>query len=126
MPSHVRGGPFSRPTTGTKRCSCGKAPATQGKPLTCSSRIWLPDIDGPSLARSLRERDPQLFVIALTGHPDRDAGWTGTLLDRAAFFQKPIMAADLLSARDALTARDARGGEECPLEPGAGAGAERR
>ena len=86
--------------------------------------LELPDIDGPSLARSLRERDPRLFVIALTGHPNRDAGWSGTLLDRTAFFQKPIMAADLLSAANALTVRDARGcGEECPVEPVAGAGA---
>lgn len=89
--------------------------------------LELPDIDGPSLARSLRERDPQLFVIALTGHPNSDAGWTGTLLDRTAFFQKPIMAADLLSAANALTVRDARRwGEACPLEPVAGAGVERR
>ena len=84
--------------------------------------LELPDIDGLSLARSLRERDPQLFVIALTGYPDRDVGWSGPLLVGTAFFQKPIMATALLSAANALTQRDVgQRGEVCPTEPVTGA-----
>ena len=80
--------------------------------------LGLPDIDGPSLARSLRERDPHLFVIALTGYPERDTEWSGPLLDRTAFFQKPIMAATLLAAAHALTLQGTRLGDEaCPLDP---------
>jgi|GEM_PF-2449105 len=78
--------------------------------------LGLPDIDGPSLARSLRERDPHLFVIALSGFPEGEAAWSGTLLDRTAFFRKPIMAATLVAAANALTLLSARTGDEpCPL-----------
>ncbi len=63
--------------------------------------LELPDQDGESLARDLRALDPSLFVIAITAHADRADGWNSALLHRTAFFQKPMLAAELLSAANA-------------------------
>ncbi len=79
--------------------------------------LELPDLDGPSLAKALRGKDALLCVIGITGHAERGASWHGTLLNRTAFFQKPMTAADLLAAANALTCGSSGDGEElCPLD----------
>ncbi|WP_411278863.1 response regulator [Gemmatimonas sp.] len=80
--------------------------------------LELPDLDGPSLARALRDEDPTLCVIGITGHAERGAGWHGTLLHRTAFFRKPMTAAELLAAANALAnAAPADQSEMCPMDP---------
>ncbi len=80
--------------------------------------LELPDQDGASLARALRTLDPSLFVIGITGHADRGAEWTGALLHRTAFFRKPMLASELLSAANACTDDSTATDQElCPVEP---------
>ncbi len=80
--------------------------------------LEMPDLDGASLARSLRSLDPSIGVIAITGHEDRGSEWQGLLLDRTAFFRKPTRASALLAAAEALSPNDARDdAEPFPIEP---------
>jgi FixJ family two-component response regulator len=78
--------------------------------------VSLPGPDGATLARALRARDPALPVVALAGHADGGAAWSGPLLDRTAFFRQPVGADELLAA-DALARHEGRCDEPCPLEP---------
>ncbi len=80
--------------------------------------LALPDQDGASLARELRAHDASLGVIAITGGADRGTGWSGTLLHRTAFLQKPMTASDLLTAANAFTDDSPPDNAEwCPVEP---------
>ncbi len=83
--------------------------------------VELPDQDGASLARDLRALDPSLFVIGISGHADRETDWNSALRHRTAFFQKPMSAAELLSAASALL--DSALLEHTDLNPAEGPGA---
>lgn len=45
----------------------GLAIAAELKPHVAIVDLWLPDMTGQEVARVLRERDPEVYLIALTG-----------------------------------------------------------
>jgi two-component system cell cycle sensor histidine kinase/response regulator CckA len=60
--------------------------------------VMMPEMTGAALAAKLREGDPDLKVLYLTGHADRlfDERWT--LGGKEAFLEKPCTAAGLRQA----------------------------
>jgi two-component system cell cycle sensor histidine kinase/response regulator CckA len=105
-------------TEGTQALGAWEEARARGAPVTLLvTDLGLPGLDGATLARALRARDPALPVVAISGHADGEAAWSGPLLDRTAFFRKPVGADELLKAADALAHRDAAGDEPCPVEP---------
>ena len=67
--------------------------------------VVMPRLDGPALARELRQRWPRLAVLFVTGYAEAEAfGTSDTLLDHAAVLSKPFTPASLERAvRRALT-----------------------
>jgi DNA-binding response OmpR family regulator len=59
-------------------------------------------VDGATLARRLRLHDPALPVLAVHAGAAARAAWDGPSLERVAFLEKPVRAADLVAAADAL------------------------
>jgi DNA-binding response OmpR family regulator len=45
----------------------GLAVATELQPTVAILDLWLPDMSGHDLAKQLRQRDPHVYLIALTG-----------------------------------------------------------
>lgn len=77
---------------------------------------------GAHLAERLRAEDADLPVLALHTGERATVAWGVALLDRTAFFQKPVRAAVLVETATALMASRARvaasaGEELCPVEP---------
>jgi two-component system cell cycle sensor histidine kinase/response regulator CckA len=59
--------------------------------------VLMPDMAGDELARTLRETQPDLKVLYVTGFADR-LFWERPVLDDEAFVEKPITPAGLLEA----------------------------
>lgn len=62
------------------------------------SDIGLPDGDGLALARALREADPNLPVVLITGHPDLETAIAAVGSGATRFIVKPFRNEDLLEA----------------------------
>ena len=60
--------------------------------------VVMPHMDGPELAARLRQDNPGLRVLYLTGHSDSLFAKRVTLFDREAFLEKPCSAVGLLQA----------------------------
>jgi FixJ family two-component response regulator len=58
----------------------------------------MPDMTGAALAARIREGDPDLKVLYLTGHPDRLFDEKHVLLIEEAFLEKPVTASGLREA----------------------------
>ncbi len=93
--------------------------ARRGQPVDLLiTDLQLHAVSGATLVRELRALSPTLPVIALFVGSACDADWHGPLLDHTSFFQKPVRAASLLAAADALVFVPADGDDEpCPHEP---------
>jgi two-component system cell cycle sensor histidine kinase/response regulator CckA len=66
--------------------------------------VILPDLDGEQLVARLRERQPRLRVLLVSGYePERVAGATGED-DQTLFLAKPFTIAQLVASVDALLA----------------------
>jgi CheY-like chemotaxis protein len=60
--------------------------------------VLMPDMTGAALAARIREGDPDLKVLYLTGHPDRLFDEKHVLLIEEAFLEKPVTASGLREA----------------------------
>jgi two-component system, cell cycle sensor histidine kinase and response regulator CckA len=60
--------------------------------------VVMPDMTGAALASRIREEDPDLKVLYLTGHPDRLFEEKEAPLVQEAFLEKPCSAAGLKQA----------------------------
>jgi len=60
--------------------------------------VHMPDVTGLELVRQLRQHDPLLKVLYLTGHRDRLFTEKVTFWEQEAFLEKPCSAAGLLKA----------------------------
>ena len=69
--------------------------------------IVMPDLSGPELARRLREQQPALKVLFITGYADDDLLTPGTLGPDAELLRKPFTTDELLSSIDTLLERKA-------------------
>ncbi|MCM4078750.1 ATP-binding protein [Paractinoplanes hotanensis] len=68
--------------------------------------VVMPDMTGPRLAELLRERQPGLPVVFMSGYSSGMLDVTGALDPRAPFVEKPFTAQDLLhEVHDALAGR---------------------
>ncbi|HYW49939.1 MAG TPA: response regulator [Gemmatimonadaceae bacterium] len=82
----------------------------------------LPDWGGAGLVARLRAEDADLPVLALHAGEGDVVTWHASLMNRTAFFQKPVRAAILIETAAALVAScdqvaSARGDDVCPVEP---------
>ncbi len=69
------------------------------------SDVVMPQMDGPTLARALRARRPDLPVLFMSGYSDTGSRGAATELPHSAFLQKPFAPALLARAvRDVLDA----------------------
>lgn len=69
--------------------------------------IVMPDLSGPELARRLREQQPSLKVLFITGYADDDLLPPETLGADAELLRKPFTTDELLASMDALLERRA-------------------
>ena len=77
--------------------------ANQGRPVDLLiTDLQLQAISGATLVRRMRALNPRLPVIAIFVGAGYDDDWHGSMLDHTAFFQKPVRAATLLAAAEAL------------------------
>lgn len=60
--------------------------------------VRMPEMNGDELARNLRQRQPDLKVLYLTGFNDQLFADKGTLWEGEAFLDKPTTVAGLLEA----------------------------
>ena len=93
--------------------------ANRGQPVDLLiTDLQLHAVSGATLVRGLRALNPTLPVIALFVGNAHDDDWHGPMLDHTSFFQKPVRAASLLAAAEALVFVPADGDDEpCPHEP---------
>jgi two-component system, cell cycle sensor histidine kinase and response regulator CckA len=73
--------------------------ASKGLPDLLLTDYKMPGMDGDALAAQLRQREPDLKVLYLTGYADQLFNERGSLLWRdEAFLEKPCTVAGLLEA----------------------------
>jgi two-component system, cell cycle sensor histidine kinase and response regulator CckA len=73
--------------------------ASKGVPDLLLTDYKMPGMDGDTLAAQLRQREPDLKVLYLTGYADQLFNTRGTILWRdEAFLEKPCTVAGLLEA----------------------------
>jgi two-component system cell cycle sensor histidine kinase/response regulator CckA len=69
-----------------------------GRPIdVLVSDVVMPGIDGPTLVRMVRERDPAVRVVLISGYADAALGNQFELGEQIRFLPKPFAVADLLS-----------------------------
>jgi two-component system cell cycle sensor histidine kinase/response regulator CckA len=64
--------------------------------------LTMPDCDGAELARRLRDRDPNLPVLLVSGYDESEAPRVGLTDAPTGFLQKPFASRDLLAAIEGL------------------------
>ncbi len=65
--------------------------------------IWMPDVDGITLLRELKNKDPSLTIVMMSGHGTIETAVEATRLGALDFIEKPLSTAKLLHAvEDAL------------------------
>jgi CheY-like chemotaxis protein len=65
--------------------------------------VKMPGVSGLAVLRALRESQPRLPVILLTGHGSASDGEDGVKLGAAAYLFKPVKLADLIEAMTKAT-----------------------
>ncbi len=82
-----------------------------GRPLdVLVSDVVMPGIDGPTLVRMVRERDPNVRVVLISGYADSALGNQFELGEQIRFLPKPFAVADLLATvREAADEARAQG-----------------
>lgn len=60
--------------------------------------IWMPDIDGITLLRELKNKDPSLTIVMMSGHGTIETAVEATRLGALDFIEKPLSTAKLLHA----------------------------
>lgn len=58
--------------------------------------IWMPDVDGITLLREFKQKDPHLTVIMMSGHGTIETAVEATRLGAIDFIEKPLSTAKLL------------------------------
>ncbi len=79
--------------------------AAEEPPRLLITDIEMPGLGGKDLAEQLQGRHPELRVLFVSGHPQRDALGGGALGEGTAFLQKPYSRAALLQAVARAVAR---------------------
>jgi CheY-like chemotaxis protein len=84
----------------TVAADCAEAIAIAGRTKfdLLLTDVMMPDMTGAALASKIREGDPDLKVLYLTGHPDRLFDEKQVLLIEEAFLEKPCTATGLREA----------------------------
>ena len=91
--------------------------ANRGEPVDLLvTDLQLPAVSGAALVRRMRALNPALPVIAIFVGATYGDDWLGSMLDHTSFFQKPVRAATLLAAADALLVVSPFDDEICPDE----------
>ena len=70
----------------------------QEKPSIVFTDVKMPGMDGLEVVKKIREVEPEVQVIVITGHGDSDLAVQASHLQVAAFLNKPISRAALESA----------------------------
>ena len=91
--------------------------ANRGEPVDLLvTDLQLSAVSGAALVRRMRALNPVLPVIAIFVGATYGDDWHGSMLDHTSFFQKPVRAATLLAAADALLVVAPFDDEICPDE----------
>jgi len=85
-------------TTVAADCTEAMAAAAAARFDLLLTDVVMPDMTGAALAARMREKDPDLKVLYLTGHPDRLFEEKEAPLVQEAFLEKPCTAAGLKQA----------------------------
>jgi two-component system cell cycle sensor histidine kinase/response regulator CckA len=67
------------------------------RPRLLLSDLVMPGESGPSLARRLRERNPRLAVLFMSGYAEEAVGGDARTIEAAEFIPKPFSPDDLLA-----------------------------
>ena len=78
-----------------------------GDPACVIVDVHMPDINGVELYGMLKDRDPDLAVIFVTGYPDQALAEKARSLDATRFFTKPLDTDAILSCIDEAIAATA-------------------
>ena len=90
--------------------------AANGRPDLLVSDVVMPGMDGPTVARRIRERYPDLPILFMSGYAEEQLR-RSIDLDRVAFLPKPFSVQQLAeAARDALAAGETGVGAPVPLQ----------
>jgi len=77
------------------------------RPRLLLSDLVMPGESGPSLARRLRERNPRLAVLFMSGYAEEAVGGDARMIEAAEFIAKPFSPDDLLArVRELLNRED--------------------
>lgn len=68
------------------------------RPPIVFTDVKMPGIDGLEVVRRIREVEPKVQIVVMTGHGDSDLAVQASLLEAVAFINKPISRAALESA----------------------------
>ena len=70
----------------------------ENKPQIIIMDLYMPKVNGIELAKKIREENPSVFFIALTGHSDRETLLSVIDLHFSSYLTKPVSRTDLLDA----------------------------
>jgi CheY-like chemotaxis protein len=63
----------------------------------------MPEMDGPTMARALRDRGIDVPIVLMSGYAEDELVARGVLADANGFLQKPFAASELAAALDGAT-----------------------